>query len=72
MDIENHKYATALWTDKKIMMMVETYPTIETLEIGYRDYLATAKQKGLTKPWPIELLDETGKCRIVEELILDK
>jgi hypothetical protein len=67
---KQHKLAVALYTDKGIMMVIQTYPNMEELKTGYKECYDFARQSGLTKPLPIELIGETGKCHILQELLL--
>jgi len=67
---EKHKYAVALGTDVGTLAILKTYPSYEQLETGYKEWHDMATQKNLTKPVPIELLDDTGKCKILEELLI--
>ena len=67
---EKERYALAVPTDGP-MMIIQTYHNLEQLETGYKDWKEFASKQGLTKPYPIELLDDKGNCRILKDLIED-
>ncbi len=66
---EQERFAVAVPTDKGIMAIIQTYASKEQLETGYKHWKEDASQKGLTKPYPIEILDKDLKCKILEDLL---
>ncbi len=63
------RYAVAIYLGNKTVCSIESYPTEETLENGYRVWSEIAKERNLSKPVPIEFIDADGKCEIREDLI---
>lgn len=51
--------------DRSTMMIIGTYPTKEALDAGYQQWRSFAEGRGITVPYKIELVDETGKCKIL-------
>jgi hypothetical protein len=68
---EKELYAIAIPTDGP-MMVIQTYHNLEQLETGYRHWKEFASKQGLTKVYPIELLDDKGNCKILENLLKDR
>jgi len=64
-----HKFAIAVPTESGIMMMIQKYKTKKELETGYREWLDYASRRNLTKPYPIEILNERLECKILNELL---
>ena len=67
---DRDKFAVAVYAGGS-MFMLETYKTRESLSVSYTVWLKYSKTHGVTKPYPIEILDDTGGCKILEDLIND-
>ena len=66
---EEERFAVAVPTEGGIVVVIQTYHNMEQLETGYKDWLKYASQRNITKPYPIELLDDSGKCKILTALV---
>ena len=65
---KEHKYAVAVPCEGRRLAMIQTFPTQEALEAGYKGWYLHAKTRGITSPVPIEILNREGKCKIIKEL----
>ena len=62
------KYAVAVRSDKGLMIL-ETYRTKKALEKGYIVWNNLAIKRCLLKPSPIEILDESGTSKVLEDMV---
>ena len=69
---ENHRYALAVPTEIKVMRLLATYETIDLLRKGYEQWKRYADSKGIRGPYPIEILDESRKSRILTDIVNGK
>jgi len=65
----NHKFAVAVYTGCRKLVILQTYPSLEQLEAGYKDWYKYASKRGVTKPYPVEILDPSLKCRVLKNMI---
>lgn len=64
------KYAVAVPVEGGGVCIIGTYPSREQLENGYRDYNSYANKKGITRPVPVEIVDQkTMMVKILKDLI---
>ncbi|MBI2042924.1 hypothetical protein HYT25_00870 [Candidatus Pacearchaeota archaeon] len=63
------KYAVAVYIGNKRVCPIESYPTEESLENGYRVWSEMAKKRNLSKPVPIEFTSANGKCEVREDIM---
>ena len=62
-----HPYGVGVFTGAKSIMLIDTYPTYDALETGYRKWLNAALQMGIAEPYPVEKKEDGWF--IVEKLI---
>jgi hypothetical protein len=67
----NHRYAVALKIAGGGVCPIQSYEKLEELKAGYKSWYEDAVAKKLTKPIPIEFVDNTGKCKILTDMILE-
>jgi len=48
------------------MSIIDMYDTKDELRKGYENWHKLAAEKGLVLPKRIEILDETGRCKILD------
>lgn len=65
----SHKFAVAIPVEGGSFMIIETYEDLEWLEVGLNRWRQFANERGITQPYPLEILDEKLKCQIIPELL---
>jgi len=63
------KYAVAVPTSGPLAI-IEKCPSEEQLTEAYRRWYDHAVSQGITKPVPIELLDSSGKCKVLTDMLI--
>ena len=63
------KYAVAIPVQGGTVAPLASYDNLELLKAGYTKWKAYALKNGITKPLPIQFLDNKGTCKILTELI---
>ena len=66
-----YKYAVALGVEGGTVAPLKSYEHLEELKLGYKEWLDYATTRGLTKPVPIELIDNKGTCKILTAIIIE-
>lgn len=64
-----HRFGVAVPTEGGTMAIIQTYETKELLENDYREWQKYASERGITKPYPIEFLDNNGRCKILTDIL---
>ena len=65
---KNHKFGVAIPSSddkgQRGMSIIETYPNLMELELGYLNWKTYADEKRIVKPYKVEMTG-TGRCRVI-------
>ena len=61
------RYAVVVPAEGRLLIIIETYPSLEQLETGYRHWRRYSADGKLTSPFPIEIVD--SRPRVLRDLI---
>lgn len=77
----NDRYAVSLGIENGKTLIIESYPTEELLEKGYKSWIQSAQEIGLTKPARIRFVDandkltsyskSNGKCMLTDSELME-
>jgi len=65
----NQKYAVCVPRVDGRALFIQSYDTKEQLGAGYSFWKKMAEDTHLLGPLPLEILDNTGKCKILTDIL---
>ena len=66
---DSHEFAVATPIQGGGLCIVQTYETRSELAAGFLQWKTFASQRGITEPYPIQIINETMKCKILREML---